>query len=177
MAIQDSKMRIEAVCQKPEKPSAKCRGISRLTLRQRRAAPRAAFTLLDCVAVMTIIGILTAVSIPKASRFLDSLSVHGATSDAFAIFSAARSAATSSATQATVEIDTAKSMMIVRTGTDTILKRDLGLAHQVKLSATRSSMVFSPNGLGYGAANLTLVVKKGNAVDSLFVSRLGRVRH
>lgn len=138
---------------------------------------RAAFTLLDCAIAITIIGILTAVSIPRAAKFLDSLSVQGATSDAFALFSTARTAATGSAAQATVEIDTLRATMIVRTGTDTILKRDLGLAHQVKISSSRTSMAFSPNGLGYGASNLTLIIKKGGAVDSLFVSRLGRVRH
>jgi type II secretory pathway pseudopilin PulG len=148
-----------------------------LTLRERRAARSAAFTLLDCVIAITIIGILSSVSIPRAAKFVDSLSVHGAASDAFAVFSAARTAATSGAAQATVDIDTLRTTMIVRTGNDTILKRDLGLAHQVKISATRTSTVFSPNGVGYGAANLTLVLKRGAAVDSLFVSRLGRVRH
>jgi type II secretory pathway pseudopilin PulG len=148
-----------------------------LKLRQRRAAQRAAFTLLDCVATLTIIAIITAVMAPKAAGFFDSLSVHGATSDAFAIFSTARSAAASRETRATVDIDTARTLMIVRAGQDTILKRDLGLVHQVKLSASRSSMVFAPNALGYGASNLTLVIKRGHSVDSLFVSRLGRVRH
>lgn len=151
-----------------------------MTLRQRRAAQRAAqkgFTLLDCIATVTIIGILYAVTMPKAAHFLDSLGVHGAVSDAFAVFSTARTAAVSSGTHASVDIDTARTTLIVRVGPDTILKRDLGLVHQVKIAATRTSTMFSPNGLGYGAGNLTLVVKRGGSVDSLFVSRLGRVRH
>lgn len=140
------------------------------------AAPKG-FTLLDCVAALTIIGIVAAASIPRASHFLDSIEVQGAASDAFAIFSSARAAATSSAAQATVDIDTARTVMVVRTGNDTILKRDLGLNHQVKISASRQTITYSPNGLGYGAGNLTLVIRRGRAVDSLFVSRLGRVRH
>jgi len=67
--------------------------------------------------------------------------------------------------------------MSVRIGTDTLRKRELGLIHEVKLSATRTSITYSPTGMGYGAANLTLVIVRGNSVDSLFVSRLGRVRH
>jgi hypothetical protein len=31
-------------------------------------------------------------------------------------------------------------------------------------------------GLGYGAANLTLVARRGRAAESLVVSRLGRLR-
>lgn len=135
------------------------------------------FTLLDCVLSLALIAILSAVSFPRASHFLDSLSVHAASSDAFALFSAARSSAVNKARQATIEIDTARSTITVRAAGDTILERDLGLAHQVRLSATRTTAVISPNGLGYGAGNLTLVIRRGTAVDSLFVSRLGRVRH
>lgn len=148
-----------------------------MNLRQRRAARSAAFTLLDCVAAITIMGIITAVSIPKAANFLDSLAVHGAVSDAFAIFSTARATAVSRAAQTSVDIDTVRMVMLVRAGTDTILKRDLAQNHQVKLSASRQTITYSANGLGYGAGNLTLVIKRGRAVDSLFVSRLGRVRH
>ena len=122
-------------------------------------------------------GIITAVSLPRASHFLDSIEVQGAASDAFAIFSTARATAVSRAAQTSVDIDTLRALMLVRTGNDTILKRDLGLNHQVKLSASRQSITYSGNGLGYGAGNLTLVIRRGRAVDSLFVSRLGRVRH
>ncbi len=151
-----------------------------MTLLQRSAAQRAAqrgFTLLDVVVSMAIIGILYAVSVPKASAFLDSIAVQGATSDAFAVFSSARNAAVNGAAQATVEIDSVRTTMIVRVKTDTILKRDVGLIHQVKLSSSRPSITFSASGMGYGAGNLTLVIKRGRAIDSLFVSRLGRVRH
>ncbi len=149
-----------------------------MTLLRRRAAPRAAgFTLLETVIAIAIMSILTAIAVPRVSGFLDSIRVHGASSDAFAIFSAARSAAVSRATRATVDIDTARALMMVRVGTDTILKRDLRLVHEIKLAASRPSMTFSANGIGYGAGNLTLVIRRGNAVDSLFVSRLGRVRH
>lgn len=151
-----------------------------MTLLQKSAAQRAAqkaFTLLDCVAAITIIGILSAIAWPRAAGFLDSISVQGAASDAFAVFSTARTAAVSNGAQASVDIDTTRTMMVVRVGQDTVLKRDLGQVHEVRISATRTSITYSANGLGYGAGNLTLVIRRGSAVDSLFVSRLGRVRH
>ena len=52
----------------------------------------------------------------------------------------------------------------------------LGHAHGVSLVTTRDSIAFDARGLGYGAANLTLVARRGAAADTLVVSRLGRTR-
>jgi hypothetical protein len=46
----------------------------------------------------------------------------------------------------------------------------------VALEATRDSLAYGPDGLGVGAANLRLVLRRGAAADTLSVSRLGRVR-
>ncbi|MBA2689160.1 MAG: type II secretion system protein, partial [Gemmatimonadaceae bacterium] len=105
-----------------------------MTLLQRSAAQsaaneRSAYTLLDVVVTMAIIGLLTAISAPRASAFLDSIAVQGASSDAFAIFSSARNAAVNGAAQATVEIDTLRVTMTARQKTDTILQRELGRVH------------------------------------------------
>jgi hypothetical protein len=65
----------------------------------------------------------------------------------------------------------------VSVGGDTLRKRDIGAAHDVLLLATRTRMSYSATGIGYGAANLSVVVRRNRAVDTVFVSRLGRVRH
>jgi hypothetical protein len=37
-------------------------------------------------------------------------------------------------------------------------------------------MSYAPTGMGYGAANLSVVVRRNAAVETVYVSRLGRVR-
>ena len=76
-----------------------------------------------------------------------------------------------------MEIDPARGVIVVHVGNDTVQLRELALAHGVTISSTRSSITYSPTGLGYGAANLTLTVARNLAADTIFVSRLGRVRH
>jgi hypothetical protein len=76
-----------------------------------------------------------------------------------------------------VEIDPTVQSINISVGSDTVRKRDIGAAHDVQLAATRSRMSYSATGMGYGAANLSVVVRRNSAVDTVFVSRLGRVRH
>jgi prepilin-type N-terminal cleavage/methylation domain-containing protein len=109
-------------------------------------------TLPELLLVLTIMGILGTIAIPRTVRWRDRTSV--------------RSAA----------LDTVAATLTVRSYSDTIARRNLASSHGVTLSASRDSMAYTPNGLGYGASNLTIVVRRGLAAESIFVSRLGRVR-
>jgi hypothetical protein len=75
-----------------------------------------------------------------------------------------------------VLLDTAAATLLVRAGADTAMQRDLHARHGITLSATRDSMSFAPDGLGYGAANLSVISRRGSAAETVFVSRLGRAR-
>jgi hypothetical protein len=65
----------------------------------------------------------------------------------------------------------------VTVGADTLRKGEVGAQHGVRLSATRARMSYSATGIGYGAANLSVSVRRNDSVDTVFVSRLGRLRH
>jgi len=114
---------------------------------------------------------------PQVARLLDRIRVGGAVTDIASVFSGARHIAIARSAQSTVEIDTVARTMYVTVGIDTLRKRDIGAEHGVQLSATRARMSYSATGIGYGAANLSVVVRRSSAVDTVFVSRLGRVRH
>ena len=57
-----------------------------------------------------------------------------------------------------------------------LVRREVGAAYGVRLWASRDSMTYDGRGLGFGAANLTVVARRGRAAETVFVSRLGRVR-
>jgi hypothetical protein len=94
-----------------------------------------------------------------------------------ALFSTARHAAIARGAQSVLDIDIARGTVSVRVGGDTIKMREVSRAHGVTLETTRPSITYAPTGLGYGAANLSLIVRRNRVVDTVLVSRLGRVRH
>jgi len=112
-----------------------------------------------------------------AGKLLDRVRVRGAVVEVQTLFSAARHIAIARSSQATVEVDTAAQTIYITVGADTLRKREIGAAHGVRLSTSRERMSYSATGLGYGAANLSVSVRRNDSVDTVFVSRLGRLRH
>ena len=138
---------------------------------------RHAFTIIELTVTLCILSILSAIAIPWAGSILDKVQVMSAAVEIESLFSAARHIAIARAAHATVDIDTIARSIDVSVGSDTVRKREIGTAHGVQLSATRTRMSYSATGIGYGAANLSVVVRRNRAFDTVFVSRLGRVRH
>ncbi|MDP9200738.1 MAG: prepilin-type N-terminal cleavage/methylation domain-containing protein [Gemmatimonadota bacterium] len=138
---------------------------------------RHAFTIIELTVTICVLSILSAIAIPWAGKVLDRVKVHGAAVEIESMFSAARHIAITRAAQATVDIDTIAQSINVSVGSDTVRKREIGTAHDVMLSASRVRMSYAATGMGYGAANLSVVVRRNRAADTVFVSRLGRVRH
>ena len=138
---------------------------------------RRAFTIIEVTITLLVAGILAAVVLPRAAGFIDSIEVRGAVTEIDALFSTARHLAITRGIQSTLEIDAARGIITVRAGADTVATRELAAAHGVTLESTRPAITYSPTGIGYGAGNMTLVVRRALSADTIFVSRLGRVRH
>ncbi len=138
---------------------------------------RRAFSAIELTIVVGILGVLSAIAMPAVTRFLDRVRVRAAVTEIESLFAAARHAAIARGTPANVEIDTVARTISVTLDRDTLRKGLLGTEHGVGLATNRSSMTYSAIGVGYGAANLSVVVRKSAAADTVVVSRLGRVRH
>jgi len=137
---------------------------------------RRAYTLLELVIVVTLAGILASITLPRVRLLLDRQSVHSATSEIASVLASARLLALRGHAAVAVEVDSATGMLCVRRGGDTILLRNVATAHGIRLGHTRDSLTYDAYGLGRGAANLSIIVQRGAAVETVFVSRFGRVR-
>ena len=138
---------------------------------------RHAFTIVELTVTICILGVLSAIAMPWAGELLDRVRVRGAVVEIESTFSGARHIAIARSAQTTVDIDTVAQAIYVSVGVDTLRKREIGADHGVQLSASRVRMSYSATGMGYGAANLSVFVRRNASADTVFVSRLGRLRH
>lgn len=138
--------------------------------------PHAGHTALELVIVVTIAGLLMAIMLPRGQQIMDRIAVHAAAGDVLATLSTARALALAGNSAVAVDIDSASGVLRVRRGAEVLLSRGIGHAHGVRVGRTRDSLTYDPRGLGRGAANLSVIVRLRSAVETVFVSRLGRAR-
>lgn len=134
-------------------------------------------TLIELTLALTVISALSAITLPRAGSFVDSIEVRGAVTEIESLFSLARHVAIARGAQSVLEIDDAAGVISIRAGAERVLSRDVGPAHGVMIESGRASMTYSPIGVGYGAANFSIVIRRNAALDTVIISRLGRVRH
>lgn len=158
-------------------------GWSSGTLRRDHAAvqhiarrDRRGYTLAELAIVVAIIGLVTIAGIRGLAQLLDRIAARNAVDEAAGALARARDEALAHHALVSVRIDTGDATIVLRTGSLRLARYAIGHEHGVALATTRDSIAFDARGLGFGAANLTLVARRGSAADTLVVSRLGRVR-
>lgn len=156
-----------------QKPSRQCEHTARVPA----AARRPGVTLMELLVVLTIMGIVLGYAALKIGDAADRTAVKAAAAEAITIFGAAREDAIMRRVPVAVLIDTASSKLALFSDGARTMARDLGAQYGVRLGASRDSMAYDARGSGIGAANLSLVLRRGKAAETVYVSRLGRVRH
>jgi type II secretory pathway pseudopilin PulG len=138
--------------------------------------PRCGLTLVELCLVLSVIGLTTAIAVRQLGIYLDRTAARAAVLEAGALVARARDEAVALRRPASIRFDTVGDVLELRMGGATLARAALGHAHGVSLAANRDSIAYDVRGLGYGAANVTLVARRGRVADSLVVSRLGRIR-
>jgi hypothetical protein len=128
-----------------------------------------------CVA-MVIMGIIATLAVPRLTLATDRARARAAVQEAGSMYSLARRSAIARRALVAVVVDTAGGAITVRSGGRQVARQVLGSRYGVRLQVTRDSMSYDPRGLGFGAANLSLIARRGRAAETLSVSRLGRAR-
>ena len=134
------------------------------------------FTIIEMVVVVTIAGLLTGLALAPIGRAVDRASVRAASDEIATAFAIGRQTAVMRSSYVTGTIDTIAGTITIESGSDTVHRRPLEEIHGVTLAVTRPSLRFAPNGLGYGVSNLRVIAHRRSAADTIYVSRVGRVR-
>jgi prepilin-type N-terminal cleavage/methylation domain-containing protein len=143
----------------------------------RTPSPRSGLTLPELILVVVIVSLTLLVGLGQLRLYLDRVATRDAVRAAGNVVERARDEAIALRTPVSVKIDTSTATLELLSRGLALGKTPLGEMHGVALTTTRDSITFDVRGLGYGAANLTLVARRGRATDTLVVSRLGRVRY
>lgn len=137
---------------------------------------RVGFTLAELILTCTFLGLVAGIAVPRANAALDAIRIEQAAHEVAGAITLARAAAIRRAGFARVVIDELDGSVRVESAGDTLLERALRANHRVTLRASRDTITFAPNGLGYGVANSTIVVSLRQRAETVTVSRLGRMR-
>jgi Tfp pilus assembly protein FimT len=131
----------------------------------------------EILVALAIVATLVGIAAPRLGALHDRAVVRTAAAELGALLATTRQAAMLRSAPAMLVLDRSRASATVIIGTDTIASRPLAeRAAGLRLTATRDTIRYGPSGRGHGASNATIVVSKGAAGDTLWVSRLGRVR-
>jgi len=133
---------------------------------------------LELMVVLVVAGFMLALCLPRVGGVLDQLAADAAARDVTTALAAARQSAMGQGRR-----------IRVRFGEDSIRLDTLGVSNWgqyraragpasrgVALSATNPVVIFSANGLTWGVSNTSVSLTRGSHVETVVVSRVGRVR-
>ena len=133
-------------------------------------------TLIEQLWLLVISGIVMSASVVGGARLLDAAAVRSSANDVADLFAIARDQAISTGKRTAVRIDMTEGRLVIHADVDTLMRLELARLRAVSIQATRDSMAYAASGLGYGASNLRVIVRRGASSDTITVSRLGRVK-
>jgi prepilin-type N-terminal cleavage/methylation domain-containing protein len=136
------------------------------------------FTLTELAVALTMVALLLVVGLPRLSGVLDWVAADRAAREVTTALAVARAAAVMRGTRTRVTI-AADTLRIDRwEGADwRPYQRWPGpITEGVTLEVSNPEVVFGPTGMGWGASNTRVVLRRGSHTETITTSRLGRVK-
>jgi len=136
------------------------------------------FSLIELVFVLCIIMALAAVGFPRLQPFLDRIAADHAAREVTTALALARHGAVLQGIRArlTITDDSLRIDRLEQGGWIPWKRRrgpaDLGVAMEV----SNPVVTFGPTGMGWGVSNTRVVLRRGSQVETITVSRVGRVK-
>lgn len=136
------------------------------------------FTVLELMVVICIAGILVTFWLPRAARLMDWIATDRSVHDITTAIAVTRHSAVQQATRArlTLSADSLRIDRLQATGWEPYWRSPGPVSHGVTLQVSNPVVVFGPNGMGWGASNTTIKLSRGSHVETITMSRVGRVK-
>lgn len=139
---------------------------------------RRGFSLAELAVTIAVLSIVTAVTLPRLRDVLDWVAVDSAARAVTTALAVARHAAVMRGAKTRLQI-ASDSLRVDRweDGGWTRFARWAGPAHDaVALQVSNPEVVFGPTGIGWGASNTGVTLRRGSRTARITVSRVGRVK-
>lgn len=135
-------------------------------------------TLAELLVTLAVIGGIAALGAPILRRAMDRGAVERAAVGVSSAHRLARALAIRRSARVTLRLSEDSLAIFERSSSgEILLRREQGpAAWGVRLTTSRSELIFGPTGLGWGPANSTIRLSRGGAVVTFTTSRLGRLR-
>jgi prepilin-type N-terminal cleavage/methylation domain-containing protein len=136
------------------------------------------FSLIELAVAVLIIALLAGVAFPRMGGMRDWLAADQAARDITTALAVARHGAATHATRTRLLIsaDSLRIQGIGNNGWEPWWGAP-GPAHLgVALTVSNPTIVFGATGIGWGASNTTIVLRRGSQVETITVSRVGRIK-
>jgi len=136
------------------------------------------FTQLELIVVLLIVAALLALWLPRAARLQDWLETERAVRDVTTALAVGRHGAVMQSTRARIEIaaDTLRIDRLEPDGWRPWWRLPGPSSHGVTLEVSNPIVTFGPTGMGWGASNTKIVLRRGSQAETITTSRVGRVK-
>jgi len=138
--------------------------------------PRRALTLPEVILTLALVALVAAIALPTVVGSTARWHVRAAVGDVVNALVLTREVALTRGATASFVVDAVRGEIVVTCAGDTIAHRAVAALHGVTIVASGDSVRYAPDGLATGVSNTTLLIARGPRIDSVVVSRLGRVR-